>query len=226
MDSQGSGGVEHSAVPRPGSKEGGEGNGGSENKSGNGVGTDLEARLRAVERRNQLLEATLITMIRNSNVAGMSAALSQMRGRDNLDFDTDADAGAETDAFLGKDGLHIRSSLRRDTSGGSKRSGSSHHSDRSKINRGSNHRRSDLDLLAHIGHPAFSRQGSEEFGRDMGAMPEGREESDVVKGLERAVEAHGVDEDETQRSSSGSSALDEYLNNRMPSFGEAVVVGR
>lgn len=158
-------------------------------------------------------------MIRNSNIAGMSAALSQMRSQDNLDFDTDASAGAQTDAFLGKDAVHTHSSLRRDTSGGSKRSGSSHGS---KNSRGS-HRRSDLDVLAHIGHPAFSRQGSEEFGRNMGSMPE---ETDVVKGLERAVGTRGVDEDEMQRCSSGSSALDEYLNNRMPSFGEAVVVGR
>ncbi|GAB7344830.1 hypothetical protein MBLNU457_3284t1 [Dothideomycetes sp. NU457] len=188
-----------------------------ENRSGSGVSTDLEARLRAVERRNQLLEATLITMIRNSNIAGMSAALCQMRGREDLDFDTDASAGAETDAFLGKDAVHTCSALRRDTSGGSKRSGSSHAS------RGSNHRRSDLDVLAHIGHPAFSRHGSEEFVRDMGSMPE---EAEIVKSLERAAAIQGVDGDEMQRCSSGSSALDEYLNNRMPSFGEAVVGGR
>jgi len=170
--------------------------------------TDYEARLRALEKRNQLLEATLMAMIRNSNVGGMTAALTQMRERDDLDLNVGVCNDTSDPSFNDQNQNQIQG-LRRDISGGSSSGsggGSSHRSQRSRAS--TTRRVSDLNVMAQIGHPAFSRQGSTDSSREMGVMDE---ESEGVCGEESTIE--GL-EREADRWPSGTTGLDMYIDTR------------
>jgi len=149
-----------------------------------------------------------MAMIRNSNVGGMTAALTQMRERDDLDLNVGVCNDTSDPSFNDQNQNQIQG-LRRDISGGSSSGsggGSSHRSQRSRAS--TTRRVSDLNVMAQIGHPAFSRQGSTDSSREMGVMDE---ESEGVCGEESTIE--GL-EREADRWPSGTTGLDMYIDTR------------